>query len=72
MSQTKERPILKDPNIYPDRDILKDALGKSFASYEALMQSITTENVGLDPQWNYYKDGGAWLCKIAHKKTTVI
>jgi hypothetical protein len=72
MPKTKERPILKDPNIFPSAEVLKDALGKSYTAYEKLMAAITDESVGLDPQWNYYKDGGAWLCKIVHKKTTVI
>lgn len=25
----------------------------------------------LIPEWNYYKDGGAWLCKVQFKKKTV-
>lgn len=72
MVKTKERPILKDPDIFPSPDVLKDALGKSYAAYEKLMAAITTEEVALDPQWNYYKDGNAWLCKILHKKKTII
>ena len=72
MAKSKERPILKDPDIFPSADVLKDTLVKSYPAYEKLMAVITDENVGLDPQWNYYKDGGAWLCKIVHKKTTVI
>jgi len=72
MPKTKERPILKDPDIFPSAEVLKDALGKSYAAYETLITAITDENVGLDPQWTYYKDGGAWLCKIVHKKKTVI
>ena len=23
------------------------------------------------PEWNYYKDGNAWLCKVCLKKKTV-
>jgi hypothetical protein len=23
------------------------------------------------PEWNYYKDGKAWLCKVLYKKKTV-
>jgi hypothetical protein len=72
MPKTKEQPILKDPDIFPSAEVLKDALGISYPAYEKLMAAITDESIGLDPQWNYYKDGGAWLCKIVHKKTTVI
>ena len=72
MSQTKDRPILNAPDIYPSADVLKKALGKSHTPYETLMAAITDEKVCLDPQWNYYKDGNNWLCKIVHKKTTVI
>ncbi len=59
-------------DIYPSAEVLKDALGKSYVSFEKLMTTITTEEVGLEPQWNYYKDGNAWLCKIVHKKKTII
>lgn len=67
-----ERPILKDPNVTPSGDVLENVMGKNYPSFEKLIAAITTEEIGLDPQWNYYKDGGAWLCKIVHKKTTVI
>ena len=72
MPQIKERPILKDPEIFPSPEVLKERMGKNYPSYEALIHAITTEDIGLDPQWTYYKDGNNWLCKIVHKKKTII
>lgn len=67
-----EKPLLKDPNVFPDTGVLKDALGNSYPAYEKLMSAITDETIGLDPLWTYYNDGHNWLCKIVYKKKTVI
>jgi hypothetical protein len=67
-----DKPILKDPNISPDMKILKPLLGDSFPAYEDFIAKITEESVGLNPEWIYYKDVKAWLCKISFKKKTVI
>ncbi len=61
---------LKDPDIYPDESILKDVLGASFAAYQELLK-LYEENEML-PEWRYYKDGKAWLCKVQKKKKTII
>lgn len=66
-----ETMLLKDPTISPTKDVLEDALGRSFKTYEDLMDTIAGKNYGLLPDWNYYKDGKAWLCKVQHKKKTV-
>ena len=66
-----ETPILKDQNIPPTRDVLANALGDSYPAYEELMGVITGADYGLVPEWNYYKDGNAWLCKVCFKKKTV-
>lgn len=63
--------LLKDQNIYPDREVLKEKLGKSFAAYEELFESVTGKEYSLVPEWRYYNDGKAWLCKVIHKKKTV-
>ena len=72
MPQPKDKPILKDPNIYPSTEVLSDVLDKSYPAYEELMETICREAIGLIPEWRYYKDGNAWLCKIVHKKKTII
>lgn len=66
-----ETPILKDPQIFPDEKVLKSAMGNSYKAYEEMIKIITGAEYGLIPQWNYYKDGKAWLCKVGFKKKTV-
>lgn len=62
---------LKDPGIFPGEEVLKKTLGSSFNAYEELMQKVTGDKYKLDPQWNYYKDGKAWLCKVCLRKKTI-
>ena len=64
-----EQLLLRDPNILPDETLLKSILGNSFEVYKIMFERIA--GVGLIPQWNYYKDGKAWLCKVQFKKKTV-
>ncbi len=61
---------LTDENIYPDENVLKEALGRSYNSYLALL-SLFEEN-NLVHEWRYYRDGKAWLCKVMFKKKTII
>ncbi|MBE0666278.1 MAG: DUF3788 family protein [Bacteroidales bacterium] len=64
--------LLKDRLVFPDDKILRDTLGESFPAYEEMMKTITGPEYGLTPQWNYYNDGKAWLCKAVFKKKTVL
>lgn len=66
-----ETPALKDPAISPKKEILENALGKSYTAYKELMNIIEGTAFGLTPKWNYYNDGKAWLCKVQYKKKTV-
>jgi len=66
-----ETPSLKNPDIFPTSEVLKNALEVSYPAFEKLMEIIASESYGLVPQWNYYKDGKAWLCKVTFKKKTV-
>jgi hypothetical protein len=66
-----EAPLLKDPAVSPTKKVLENVLGKSYSAYEELMDIIENDNYGLTPQWNYYNDGKAWLCKVQFKKKTV-
>lgn len=61
---------LNDPDIFPDDDVLRSVLGKRFAFYAELIDMVIT--LGLEPEWKYYKDGKAWLCKVQYKKRTII
>jgi hypothetical protein len=64
-----ENKILNDPNIYPEENILEMALDKKYKYYKILMEKINGENLIIE--WNYYKDGQSWLCKVLNKKKTV-
>lgn len=66
-----ETPLLKDPDTYPSDEVLKSVLKDSYSAYEETMKQITGAAYGLVPQWHYYNDGKAWLCKVGFKKKTV-
>lgn len=66
-----ETPLLKDPQVFPDEKVLKNAMGDSYKTYTEMIKIITGADYGLVLQWNYYKDGKAWLCKVGFKKKTV-
>ena len=61
-----EQLILKDGTVFPDSEVLKSAMKGSFQIYEEFLVMLTES--GITPEWNYYKDGGAWLCKMLLKK----
>jgi hypothetical protein len=61
---------LTDENIYPNEDVLTKVLGRSYAAYLELLK-LYEEN-DLSPEWRYYRDGKAWLCKVQKKKRTIV
>jgi hypothetical protein len=64
--------LLKDPETFPSSKILQQALGENYIVFEKLIKLLSGTPYSLNPQWNYYKDGKSWLCKILHKKKTVL
>lgn len=62
---------LRDPDTFPDKEILLQALGASFPAYEKLLATVSSPSFGLLAEWRYYRDGGAWLCKVTHRKKTI-
>lgn len=62
---------LKDKQVLPDEKVLTSVLGESYSAYAGLIKTVTGDEFGLLPQWNYYNDGKAWLCKVVFKKKTV-
>lgn len=66
-----ERPLLNDPGTEPSAEIIEAALGESYNTYSELIKIVSGEKYGIEPQWNYYKDGKAWLCKAVFKKKTI-
>ena len=64
--------LLRDYEIIPTDKVLENALGKEiYAVYEKLTKIITSVEFGLNPEWNFYKDGKTWLCKVTYKNKTV-
>ncbi len=61
---------LRDENVYPDEQVLQGVLGESYAAYCALLR-LFAENE-MEPEWRYYHDGKAWLCKVQKKKRTIV
>lgn len=70
-NDTMETQLLREEHIFPSSEVLKSALKDSYEVYEELIQTITSIKYGLTIEWNYYKDGKAWLCKVQYKKKTI-
>ena len=63
--------LLKDPDKEPSDEVLKTVLSETaFEIVKEITDNISTE-FELNPEWRYYKDGKAWLCKVVYKKKTV-
>jgi hypothetical protein len=61
---------LREPDILPSEEVLEKNIGKDvFRIYQELIVEIS--KMGLNTEWNYYKDGKSWLCKVTYKKKTV-
>lgn len=71
LTDNMETILLRDKEQYPTGKILMNALADSYASFSELMTRIAGTEYGLTPEWNYYNDGKAWLCKVVYKKKTV-
>lgn len=64
--------LLREADIPPIPEVIESGLGPDvYMVYQQLMKIITDE-FSLNADWNYYKDGKAWLCKISFKKKTVL
>ncbi len=61
---------LTDKSVYPDEDVLKGVLGRSYSAYRALLELF--DRNGMHSEWRYYMDGKAWLCKVQKKKRTIV
>ncbi len=67
-----QKQLLRDPDVSPTGKQLKNVLGKKlYGIYDELFNTLTSDSWALKFEWNYYKDGKAWLCKVIHKKKTV-
>ena len=61
---------LNDKTVYPDEEVLKNILGKSYNAYSKLLKLY--DDYEMEYSWRYYKDGKAWLCKVQKKKRTIV
>lgn len=66
----KQKPLLNNPEIEPTKEVLSDVLKESYVTFEELSKVLINE-YALTMDWKYYKDGKAWLCKVAYKKKTI-
>ena len=66
-----ETQLLRDPEIFPSKEVLEDILGEVYSVLEELETILTHDEFALSFNWHYYKDGKSWLCKVCHKKKTV-
>jgi len=66
-----ETQLLREPEIFPSKEVLKDVLGKVYDVLEELESRLTQNEFALTLDWHYYNDGKSWLGKVCHKKKTV-
>lgn len=67
-----ENQLLINPDIFPSADVLEKLLDKQYPVLKEFMGIAESEEFKLTPNWRFYNDGKAWLCKITLKKKTVI
>ena len=63
---------LRDAEIFPSDKVLKDTLGDVYDVLISFLATITDEAYLLSFEWRYFNDGKAWLCKVQHKKKTIL
>ena len=66
-----ETQLLREPEIFPSKEVLKDILGDVFDVLNELETILIQDKFALTFNWHYYKDGKSWLCKVCYKKKTV-
>ena len=64
-----EKQLLREQEIFPSEEVLKNILGNVYSVYEELETLLTQD--GIIFEWHYYKDSKSWLCKVSYKKKTV-
>ena len=58
--------IFNDPDTFPSAEVLKETLAASYSAFEALHALLAS--MDATTEWNYYRDGHAWLGKMPYKK----
>lgn len=55
---------LRDGDILPTQEVLEAVLGSSYPAFEELNALLIA--MEIRPEWNYYRDGKAWLLSLIH------
>ena len=63
-----EQQLLRDQSIEPTAEIIAEGLDSAYDAYQKFTKGLVPYEVQVD--WNYYKDGNAWLGKGLYKWTT--
>jgi len=63
--------LLTDPDVEPTDTVLEKEAAGIFPLLKNFLDAINSAEYKLSPEWRFYKDGKAWLCKICQKKKTV-
>jgi hypothetical protein len=66
-----ETQLLREKDIFPSKEVLKDVLCEVFPVLDAMEARVTQGDFALSLDWHYYNDGKSWLGKVCHKKKTV-
>jgi len=67
-----EQQLLKNPEVFPSAEVSEEEFGSWYPVYREFIDTIESDKFKLSPEWRYYKDGKAWLCKICFKKKTAV
>lgn len=57
---------LKDKDLFPTPELLNTVLAGSYPAYQELGEKLAASDI--NPDWRYYNDGKAWMCKLMFKK----
>lgn len=72
METEKQVMLFRDAGIPPSAKTIEVGLGQDvYRVYKQLLEIMDYE-LGLNAEWNFYKDGKAWLCKVSFKKKTIL
>ncbi len=64
--------LLTDQEVIPTEEVLEMELGNIYPVFDEFIGAVQSDELKLIPNWRFYKDGKAWLCKITLKKKTVV
>lgn len=71
MEAANQTMLLREANIEPTKKVLENVLGKKLLDVYIELLNLTTNELGIEYEWRYYKDGKAWLFKAVYKKKTI-